>query len=361
MINNTFLSQWVLLPIEKEKLTIQKFRPYFLNPEISETEIIKNIKLISNNFTVNRKNIQQYVLSEDLISSYVAFYFTTNVPKLYFLLSKLKKNILFDLKNREVIDFGMGPGTFSYAFSCLLESKTIVGIDNSILMQNQAKKIMNGLHPDVFFQTKSEYNFENRESILFFGHSINEMGIKKTHEVIKKINPMYLIWIEPGTSQLFLELKQLREQLVTEYEIIYPCPSTSKCQNEWCHQVMENINSDEVERLSQLVKLDRKVQPLFAMLFKRKEVVEALINKNENLEETVGIITRFINETKFSFEFEICSFLNEENQIYKVEIMKKKFTKSEVDAIRKLEVGASINFKIEKKLVDKNRIQLINF
>jgi len=102
-------------------LSVEDIRPHLLNSKLKESELIKLIDDMSMKFTVKRDKIQDYIINENAVSAYSAFYLPTNIPKLHFLLSKLKNETLDDIIKRPFIDFGCGPGTFSLAMSLLFE------------------------------------------------------------------------------------------------------------------------------------------------------------------------------------------------------------------------------------------------
>ena len=332
-------------------LSLDELRPFFLNPLIPESTIVKFINEMSQKFTAKRDQITDYVQDADHISAYTAIYLPTNLPKLSFLLDKLPPEILHDLKDRTFIDMGCGPGTFSLAWSFLLgkSKREIWAVDSSKIMQSQAEKILKGFFPDINLYTSANFKEKKPDSVLFFGHSINELGIILAQELISRIDPEYIMWIEPGTSNLFLELKELRSKLVEHYDIIYPCPSNEACPNSWCHQVLRISHDASVERLSQLVNLDRKILPMSTMVLKRKNAHTKAATK--------ATVIRFVNETKFSFLYEVCYF-DEKNKNIVVEILKKYLSKTEVKDFKNANVGERLTFDIEKKLEKYFRVRL---
>ena len=162
-------------------LSLDDIRPHFLNPDLSDAELVHLIQEMSSKFTKNRSQIGDYVQDEDRVSAYAALYLPTNIPKLHFLLSNLPEAILEDLKNRTFIDIGSGPGTFSLGWSLLFETppKEIVCVDSSKLMQEQAALMVKGFFSEANIRTQSKFIEKSPESVLFYGHSINEMGIEK--------------------------------------------------------------------------------------------------------------------------------------------------------------------------------------
>ena len=166
------------------------------------------------------------------------------------------------------------------------------------------------------------------------------------------IDPEYVMWIEPGTSELFRDLKKLRSELLDSYDILYPCPGNAGCPADWCHQVLRTTHDTSIERLSQLASLDRKILPMTAHVYRRKARVAI---KNS------PVTIRFLNETKFSFEYEVCmQNENEQNRNVVIEIQKKHLSKSEEKQLKNSDVGVRLDFEIEKIIQGKIRVKLIS-
>lgn len=333
-------------------LSIDDIRPHLLNPNLGESDLVRLIQEMSLKFTKRRDQIGDYVLDDDHVSAYTALYLTTNIPKLHFLLSKLPADILKDINSRTFIDIGCGPGTFSLGMGLLNEAppKEIICVDSSRTMLNQAEKIIKGFFAQANIQTLQKYREPNPESVLFYGHSINEIGIEKVQDQIMMIDPEYVIFIEPGTSDLFLELKKLRTNLLDAYDVLYPCPSNASCPNSWCHQVLRTSHDLSVERISQLVSLDRKILPMTAHVYKRKSGLAP---------STEATIIRYITETKFSFEYEVCFFEDGKNKNAIIEIQKKQLDKKLEKQFKNLNVGERLSFSIDKVIGDKYRVTLL--
>ncbi|MFA6236126.1 MAG: small ribosomal subunit Rsm22 family protein [Bacteriovorax sp.] len=334
-------------------LSFAEIKPHLLIPSITEHEMVKLITEMSVKFTKKREQITDYVFEHKHVSAYAGFYLPTNIPKLHFLLSKLPAAVLEDFKNRPFIDMGCGPGTFSLAWKKLMRTPAhveMISVDSSQIMLDQATKIMKGFFPGEKFETHRKFNEEKSSSILFFGHSINEMGRQKAQDHIMTINPEYVIWIEPGTSELFKELVTLREIMLDHYDVLYPCPSNTACPNDWCHQVLRTTHEADIERLSQLVSLDRKVQPMAAHVYKRKSKTP--------IAPGIPTVIRYVQETKFSFEYEVCLFENGENKNVVIEIQKKHLSREQEKHFKHSNVGDHIHFEVEKMIGEKLRVKL---
>jgi hypothetical protein len=226
----------------------------------------------------------------------------------------------------------------------------MIGVDSSQIMLDQATKIMGGFFPKEKYSAVRKFSEKKSNSVLFFGHSINEMGIERAQDNIMTIDPEYVMWIEPGTSDLFPELLKLRENLLEHYDVLYPCPSNAKCPSLWCHQVLRTSHEPSIERLSQLVSLDRKILPMTAHVYKRKTKVAAITS--------AATVIRYIQETKFSFEYEVCFAEDGENKNVIIEIQKKHLDKNQEKAFKNSDVGEKLNFTVEKIIGTKYRVRL---
>ncbi len=319
-----------------QKINLQILYPFLLNPEISEKEVIRNINEISNKFTKDRANIQDYVENENLVSCYALFYLPTNVPKFEFVFSKLSDSIQKQILKNPFIDIGCGPGTYSYAISSLEHQGQVICVDKSKMMLKQAEKILTNTFKNKKFEFQNKLVNKCDNATLFFGNSINEMGIQKAIDIVNVVSPEIVMFIEPGTSEIFLELKKFRNWMMTDYQVIYPCPSNEACPNNWCHQVLRMTHAEDIERLSQLVGLDRRTMPLNAHVYIRRSY------KVDPISELTLI--QFINETKFSFIYEACEYSEGKNHNIKIEFMKKDLSKERVKFFKNLSLGEKITF-----------------
>jgi SAM-dependent methyltransferase len=335
-----------------DKINLDSLSHFLLNPDLKETDHIKNIKDISYNFTQDRSKISDYTKDRNYVSSYAYFYLPTNVPKFHFLFSKLSQSLKELILSMPFIDYGSGPGTFSYALLSHGFKEKIYCVDKSELMLLQAKKILEGVFQanNILFETTIK-NFPE-DATLCFGHSINEMEVSKTLEIINTLNPKVILIFEPGTSDLFIKLKTIRENLISKYDVQYPCPSNATCPNSWCHQVIRLTHSNSVERLSQLVSLDRKIMPLFSMALVKKDLC---LQSRDSFQVT---IVRFLNETKFSFIYEACFYMENENRIIKVEFLKRDLTKTEIKIMKEQDIGEIMDVVLDKEVGDTWRVKV---
>jgi ribosomal protein RSM22 (predicted rRNA methylase) len=346
------------------KFQLKQILENTLVENISESKLIKILNLISKGFTSDRDKISTYVNDREYVSAYTSFYLPTNIPKLSFLLDQLPDDFISNLKGSKIVDFGTGPGTFAFAFDEYFEGDIeVLGVDQSILMIEQAKKLNSNLYKNSNISFSTNLPDQLKNGTLFFGHSLNEMGAKNALKLIDDLGPKNIILIEPGTSSLFNEVLKLRKSLsVMKYSCVYPCASISlRCPVEqkindgkvdWCHQVIRTTHDQEVERLSQLIKLDRKVMPLISHVYTLNKVE---INKSARM-------IRFLRETKFSFDWEVCLLEDSNLKTIQFEVVKKSLSKKEIKALQKISVGLEFDFEILKVLNEElYRVKLVDF
>lgn len=320
--------------------TLRELKPHLLNPELKEADCLKAIRTLSAGFTTSRDRMGSYGDDVNLVSAYTQLYLPTNWPKLSFILSQLSEQVRSDLENANFIDFGCGPGTYSLAWADQIKTQKIILVDHAAGMLNQAKKLL------AHFQPKIEVNAfrslpprPNGKVVLFFGHSINELAPGQAESFVERLDPDYVFFIEPGTTEFFIKAKEFRSTMMEQgMSIAYPCPSLGTCPNDWCHQVWRGKHDVDVERLCQLAQIDRRTQAMTSHLYSKKKVIDER-----------AAFTRFFTETKFSYEWESCV---PGPKLEKLQWQKKHFSKAEAKEMKAKNVGERFEFVIEKKLGD---------
>lgn len=327
------------------QLRLSDILPHLIYTFKSEDELVKAIAEISEKFTKNRERISDYLKDPKLVAAYTAFYLLTNVPKLEEVLKWMDPKWIQELKKCDFIDLGAGPGTFSFAWKLQGAGGSFYQIELSPLMKEQGKKIWDGLYQEQLFQgSRWEWKTE-KPKFLLFGHSANEMGFETAKRYIEDINPDHILFIEPGTKEFFGTMLEIRSWLLKQkYHVLYPCPQPLDCPmagtKDWCHQFIHVKQDDEVERLSQMARKDRKLLPLTVQAF----------SKTFTFENPAERLVRVLPETKFSHEWEVCH----NNQLEHYQVMKRDMSKSESKALAEILAGAAIKTEIIK-IVDKTK------
>ncbi len=325
--------------------------PYLLHQFKSEHDLLSAIEELSQNFTTHRESITEYLNDARLASAYTAFYLTTNIPKLAAVFKWLPSEWLEELKKCILVDVGAGPGTFTMAWKEWVGSDFlgVHQIETSRIMRQQAQKLWEGIYPNEKLLQFSAPQ-EQTGSFLLFGHSANEMGHKEALRYIEKVRPDHILFIEPGTKSFFPEMLKIREELLkTGFHVLFPCPLETTCPmsnsaSDWCHQFIHVRQNPEVERLSQMMKMDRKLLPLTVHAYSRTFEHKA----SER-------VVRVFPSTKFSFEWDVC--LGERVEHYQV--MKKSFDKQTQKELDEVLSGDSIETELEKSLEQAKRVKLI--
>lgn len=333
-------------------MNLSSLLPFLLHSFKSENDLVQAIQELSLKFTKDRKNISDYLNDERLVSAYSAFYLTTNLPKFEAILPWLPEEFCHDIKSCDFIDLGAGPGTMSLGWMNWLGKSEgeVYQVETSELMKKQAKKIWQGLYPEKNLHQSSAWNEKNeRPKVVVFGHSANEMGSELSLRYLEKINPDHIIFIEPGTPEFFQEMLIIRESLLKDkFDVVYPCPSALACPmantSDWCHQFIQVRHDPEVERLSQILKKDRKLLPLTVHVYSKKKY-----------EKSSERLVRVMPETKFSFEWEVCH----NNKLEHYQLMRRGLEKKKTKILEAMLSGAGLETEIEKELENAKRVKLI--
>lgn len=332
-------------------MKLSEISPYLIYQFKSDAELVKAISEISHKFTSERSRINDYLNDPRLVSAYTAFYLLTNIPKLSLVLKWMPEEWFEILKQCDFIDLGAGPGTFSLAWKEYANmSGDVYQIEQSQLMKEQGKKIWNAFHANTLFQS-TDWNWKtSREKFLLLGHSANEMGSEAVMQYIKKILPEHILFIEPGTKDFFPKMLKIRNALMDSgYQVLFPCPKQEACpmqgqDTDWCHQFIQVKQEAEIERISQMAKLDRKLLPLTVQAFSKTFKVE---NPSERL-------VRVFEETKFSFEWEVCH----DNKIEFYQVMKRNLSRQQTKEVGLIKAGAPVNTEVVKNLEKSVRVKL---
>lgn len=346
------------------ELSVDKLLSWSLHPKITEGKLLQGIVDISSLYTRERDELDNWQWNESLITSYTCFYLPTNFVKLKFILDRLPEDVLSELASSDWIDFGCGPGTYSLALLDYFEEfkGKIHCVDKESFMLEQAMRVIRGAFPDKLSKVSFSGNaLDNdfKSPVMVFGNSINEMRPSDVNSIIKKVKPKFVIFIEPGTPEVYYKLMDVRRKIGNEnYKNIFPCPSTATfCplleqsikeeRVDWCHQVLKHVHHPSVERLGQIVKLDRKKMPLIGHLYQYIE------DDFRNIEENSFRIIRTVSESKHSFVWDVC-LLNEvnENLNLRFEVPKRKMAKSRAKELGNASAGDIFKYELIKEIND---------
>ena len=331
-------------------ISFSTLSPHLIYSFKNEVELLRSIEEISEKFTTNRDKISDYLKEPRLVAAYSVFYLLTNIPKLGEVLKWLPKDWVNLLKDCDFIDMGAGPGTFSLAWKNLGGEGEFYQIEQSKLMKDQGRKIWEAFCDKKLSQSSHwEWKGEGAKFMLF-GHSANEMGVDVVLKYIETINPEHILFIEPGTKDFFSKMLDIRSHLLTRhYNVLYPCPGPGECpmkgDKDWCHQFIRIDHGPEIERMSQMIKKDRKLMPLTIQAFSRTF-------KRQNPEER---IVRVLPETKFSHDWQVCH----SNNLEHYQLMKRDIPKATSKMLSDILAGEAVETETIKNLENATRVKLL--
>jgi hypothetical protein len=310
----------------------------------------KAIEEVGKIFNHMRDNLSDYHDNEKLISAYVAYYFTTNLPKFAKAIEMAGVNLdQYD----NLVDIGTGPGTFVLAAKAMQHNLKLYGVDHSDLMLKQAKKIFDHFYDgtDVHW-SKKLMKPESGKTLYLFSHSLNEMDEGAYLKYLEQIAGEDILLIEPGTKESFKKVLNFREAAIAhQYQVHFPCHKEIECpmdpDKDWCHQYMFVSHAQDVEVMTQKLGRNRRLLPICIQYYR----------KSEKVKSKTSMLVRVLRPTKHSLEWVVCY----DNQLINLEIPLKQFSKKEAKEMHKVTAGHSIEYEVIKELPGKLRVKLLNF
>lgn len=319
---------------------------------LTDSKIIEGIQSLHHLYTQDRGSLKQDSINELMASSYALFYMSTNMPKMNYLIDQLDEEIKQMFMELPLLDIGTGPGTFLWPLYQLGRTGKSIGVDRSTHMLKQAEKIRNNIYPkaEIIWTENLPIEFP-ANGILFFGNSLNEIGVGKIGKLIERYAPKVVAWIEPGTKEISESLISKREEFRDlGFNVIFPCqniqsacPMLLRKDESWCHQILRITHDHEVERLSQIVGLDRKILPMNAHVYVKAD-------KGRTSKVNSATMVRFLRETKHSFEWEVCLQESEILVLKEFEIPKRELSKEQLKQLEKSSVGKIFQYDLIKTL-----------
>jgi ribosomal protein RSM22 (predicted rRNA methylase) len=336
-------------------LTLSKILPHLLFQFKSESDLVRATHELSSIFNHQRDRLPEYGKDARLVSAYTAFYALTNIPKLEATLKWFSEDVIKDWESIELVDVGAGPGTMSLAWMELFpKTKEIYQIEQSQLMKEQSAKIFAAIYPEVKLRFSGNQKSEKKR-IALFGHSLNEMGVEIGMRMIRDLDPDYILFIEPGMLTVFPQMLEMREKLLSEYSILFPCLGQGDCplknnNQDWCHQYLHVKQTDEVERLTQLASKDRRHLPITVHLYSKESKTLEVNHKAR--------VFRTLPETKFSLEMQVCVEEKESLLLKHFQIYKKHYSKKEQKDLEQILAGDLVDYEVEKELPEYSRVKI---
>lgn len=168
---------------------------------------------------------------------------------------------------KTLLDLGCGPGSIVWASQnslAHLEKITLVDqaqglmeLGNQLLEHYENKDKMIWVKKDILaFLTKTSENSANNSKydLTSLSYILNELTPNIQRKIITYTwcqTEKFLIIIEPGTPQGFMNIRRAREQLILEgAKILAPCTHENNCplsEQDWCH-FSERLNRSKLHQ-----------------------------------------------------------------------------------------------------------------
>lgn len=180
--------------------------------------------------------------------AYAVFRMPATYAAIYFSIEQAMER-LPDLEIKTLLDAGAGPGTAMWAASPLwpaLDHITLIERDQNMIELGRklcarsgmfSKEQVNWIKADI----RDGWEIKPYDAVIA-AYVLNELPQESRAAFVERMwksTAQLLIIIEPGTPAGFLNIKQVREQLLDQgASIVAPCPHEKPCpiqDNDWCH------------------------------------------------------------------------------------------------------------------------------
>jgi ribosomal protein RSM22 (predicted rRNA methylase) len=300
----------------------------------SEDDLIRAIQELNSLYVLRRDELNSSMLNSRLASAYLYLYLTTNVPKLFKVLSFLPKELILKIAATPWIDFGSGPATYTLAWYAWLQHQKIpypkegLLIEKDPAMQEIANKVLDKfLHHEDIKVANTLQQKKLEQATLFFGHSCNELSTEVLLNMVEDVKPKFILFLEPGTPEVFKKILEIRTHLLSrDFKVHYPCLQMKSCPmkqtDNWCHQYLHLRLPSQVERLTQLASLKRQHS---AVIFHVYERVDSLPIKNNQYRIVQGPM-----QNKGAWTWQVCSH---EGKLMWMESLTRNFNKQQLKVL----------------------------
>lgn len=210
---------------------------------------LQKLQRISNDLTkgYRREVVQKkpFVSTVDEAKVYASVRMPATFGAVSFALEQLKE---YDLgKIESVLDVGAGTGAGTWAiysnFSikevcCLEKEKAMMQVGKALMHENKGLECITSWQS--FDLMKDSIN--QTADFVIASYMLNELSFKARQEKVKMLyeaTDNILFIVEPGTPEGFLQIKKIRDDLISlGAHIIAPCPHDKTCliqEPDWCH------------------------------------------------------------------------------------------------------------------------------
>ncbi|MEY4064959.1 MAG: hypothetical protein RIR26_1167 [Pseudomonadota bacterium] len=143
------------------------------------------------------------------------------------------------------IDWGCGTGIATQSvlrqWGCTSHTQFVFSDRSRTAMQFAAEQLkslqphaqVSQVHPDLLQVSRND--------VILMSHVLTELNEEQTQKLIAQVSQAgAVLWVEPGTPYCSKKLISAREQLLTSFSIVSPCPHQGTCgikkdSKDWCH------------------------------------------------------------------------------------------------------------------------------
>lgn len=156
------------------------------------------------------------------------------------------RNVLSTTPRLAILDYGCGTGIASEKVIETIGKDQISQValwDQSRKAREYSQARLAQTFPDLSVKTMPHLEIPSEPWILCVSHILSEVKESELSEIIRLARQAhFVIWVEPGTSELSQKLVEVRSQLLTEMSVIAPCNHQANCgmmdeqnRKHWCH------------------------------------------------------------------------------------------------------------------------------
>lgn len=321
-----------------DKLSLHKFK--------SDDDLVNSIKKLIVNFTTKRESLNKNYQDDKSVSAYLYYFFVVNALKSERAFKYLPINHKLSLKNKNLIEIGTGSGAVTWGALQNFDFNKVYLVEQSKLMKKQGEVFFDDFyHGKVnWFDSIGRLPFIDN-AVLLFSNSLNEISDTEFIEIVKKVKPKDILFLEPGTKEVFKKIHNLKSHLLEHnYNCTYPCNSKSSfCPSfeadDWCHQYVAIDIKVCVDRIIQKVGTYRHKVPFILQSF----------SLTESLNEKKHLLYSRPFERKYGHDYVFCS----DNSFVKLKELKKN-RELEKREIKSLLAGMNLDIEIKKELGENN-------
>lgn len=170
-------------------------------------------------------------------------YSVMRMPATFCAITNILQNC--DIKIDSLLDVGAGTGAASFAVTRLFDVQKVTCLEREKAMMKLGKKLM----ADEEILSKAEWididvlkdDINVKADLVIVSYMVNELKEEDKKVLLEKLikcTNKYLLIVEPGTPEGFLNIRNIRDNILEDnLNILAPCATYGKCEipkGDWC-------------------------------------------------------------------------------------------------------------------------------